>query len=494
MPLTVAHPARLRRNQPAVAEDLAQQASCAREPGRILIVGAGLCGLACAAELVRLDHSDWLLLEASATAGGLASSVTDSAGFTWDLGGHVVFSHFGEFDRLLSELFSDGELLCHDRSSFIRFRDRWVPYPFQQHVHCLPTEDATACLDGLVLAQRQGGVGRDADFGTWLRATYGSALVERFFGPYNTKVWATAPELMSSTWVAERVAPVDLDQILTAATAPTVRRAGRWGPNATFAFPISGGTGEISRRLAARLGPRVRTRARVVAVDAAVREVVLAGGERIAYDHLVATGPLDQLVAMTMGASAGVRAAAGRLRHTTVAMVGLGYQVPTTDVRSWMYFPQLDVPFYRATNFSKYAPANVPGSDTRTFSSWMTETSVPDGAQVDQATLIDSCDRALRRHGLVPAHAPLVSAHLEVIPYAYPVPTLDRDAALAEVVPWMEESGIYPRGRFGTWRYEIGNMDHAVKMGIDIARRLVRGAAEELPNTRTVTVAGGSRS
>jgi hypothetical protein len=42
------------------------------------------------------------------------------------------------------------------------------------------------------------------------------------------------------------------------------------------------------------------------------------------------------------------------------------------------------------------------------------------------------------------------------------------------------ERGIYSRGRFGSWRYEIGNMDHAVKMGVDIARRLVRGDDEEL--------------
>jgi hypothetical protein len=32
----------------------------------------------------------------------------------------------------------------------------------------------------------------------------------------------------------------------------------------------------------------------------------------------------------------------------------------------------------------------------------------------------------------------------------------------------------------GSWKYEIGNMDHAVKMGIDAARRVVTGAAEEV--------------
>ncbi|MET8183931.1 FAD-dependent oxidoreductase [Streptomyces sp. NPDC005336] len=462
---------------------------------QVVILGAGPCGLACADELQRLGHRAWTLLETAPEAGGLATSVIDPAGFTWDMGGHVVFSHFGEFDRLLAELFTADELLHHDRSSYVRFRDGWVPYPFQRHLHHLPAEDAEACVHDLLLAcQRRGDeLPAGADFATWLQAMYGSALVERFFGPYNAKVWAMTPEQMASSWVAERVAPVDADAVLAAfsGTAPPVSK---WGPNSIFAFPARGGTGEIWRRLAARLGSGyLRTRARVVTVDPAARSLTLADGEQIGFGHLVATGPLDQLAAMTEGAPEPVRAAAGRLRHTTVAMVGLGYRAPTTDERSWLYFPQPSVPFYRATNFSKYAPANVPGSDTHAFSAWMTETSMPPGTALDHGGLIRDCDQALRRHGLVLEDAPLASAHLELIPYAYPVPTLDRDVALAAVVPWLEARGIYPRGRFGTWQYEIGNMDHAVKMGIDIARRLVNGTAEELlaPASGAVAVAGG---
>lgn len=458
--------------------------SYASSAGRtaVVILGAGPCGLACAEQLQHLGYEDWLLLEAGDAAGGLGSSVVDAGGFTWDLGGHVVFSHFGEFDRLLQELFAPGELLHHDRSSFVSFRDHWVPYPFQQHLRSLPTADAQACLTGLLLAARSGQLRPEgADFGRWLHATYGAPLVERFFGPYNSKVWATPPQEMSSGWVAERVAPVDADQILATFSGTATGSPPRWGPNATFAFPARGGTGEIWRRLADRLpAGRLRTGARVVAVDPHARTVELAGGEVIAFEHLVATGPLDRLTAMTATAPAAVQAAARRLRHTTVAMTGLGYRAPTTDTRSWLYFPQPDVPFYRATNFSKYAPAHVPGEDTGRWCSWMTETAMPPGTIVDERALIAACDRALRRHHLVPEGAELADAHVEMIPYAYPVPTLDRDEVLATLVPWLEEHNIFPRGRFGTWRYEIGNMDHAVKMGLDIAARLATGAAEDL--------------
>jgi len=450
--------------------------------GRIIILGAGPCGLACADELNRLGHRDFTLLEAAPAPGGLASSVVDEAGFTWDLGGHVVFSHFGEFDRLLAELFTPEELLYHDRSSYIRHGDGWVPYPFQQHLHHLPPKDAAACLRDLLTAHPADSPasGAPADFATWLRTRYGQALVDRFFAPYNAKVWATPLGRMGSAWVTERVAPVDVEEVL-AAFVGTAAPTRRWGPNATFSFPARGGTGEIRHRLAARLDSgHLRTGARAVAVDPGTRTVTLAGGERIGYDHLVATGPLDELAAMTATCPDPLRTAARGLRHTTVAMVGLGYRSPTTDVRSWLYFPQPDVPFYRATNFSKYAPANVPSADTGTYSAWMTETSFAPGSDPDSTALVRSCDKALRHHGLVPAQAPLASAHVELIPYAYPVPTLGRDEVLAAVVPWLEARAIYPRGRFGTWRYEIGNMDHAVKMGIDIARRLVHGRREVL--------------
>jgi predicted ABC-type sugar transport system permease subunit len=42
------------------------------------------------------------------------------------------------------------------------------------------------------------------------------------------------------------------------------------------------------------------------------------------------------------------------------------------------------------------------------------------------------------------------------------------------------ERNILSRGRFGSWKYEIGNMDHAVKMGVDAARHLVLGREEEI--------------
>jgi protoporphyrinogen oxidase len=440
----------------------------------IVIVGAGPCGLACARELDRLGHRDWLLLERSAGAGGLASSVVDGAGFTWDLGGHVVFSHYGEFDALLEEVMGD-EICAHDRSSYVRVGDRWIPYPFQNNLRHLPPAALQECLDGLRDAPG-GDVGMD--FATWMRAVFGDGITRHFQAPYNLKVWATPSDQMSAGWIAERVAVVDYERVLSNV------REGRdelaWGPNNKFVFPARGGTGEIYRRLAARLGERIRYDSEVVAIDPVARELRTATGDRIAYSALVTTVPLDRLIDVVADVPDALRAATADLHHNGVYMVGVGYEAPLADTKSWMYFPAPEVPFYRATNFAKYSPANVPQSDTERYCAYMTETAYSDQLPVPREGLEQRVEAALRTSGVITGRPAVASLHVEDIDYAYPVPTVGRDAALATIQPWLMEHSIYSRGRFGAWRYEAGNMDHAVKMGLDIARHLITGATEEL--------------
>ena len=72
----------------------------------------------------------------------------------------------------------------------------------------------------------------------------------------------------------------------------------------------------------------------------------------------------------------------------------------------------------------------------------------------------------------------IVSRYLIDVPYAYPVPTTDRDAALNIIQPFLESQDVYSRGRFGAWKYEVGNMDHSFMQGVEIAGRLIEGTEE----------------
>jgi protoporphyrinogen oxidase len=441
---------------------------------KVAIIGAGPCGLGAGRELERLGHSNWRIHERAPNAGGLASSITDPQGFTWDHGGHVVFSHFGEFDRLLEEVMGE-EVYSHERSSYIRFDDTWVPYPFQNNLRYLPSEAAYECILGLIEAE---GGNPGMDFATWMEATFGGGITHHFMRPYNFKVWATPPELMASDWIAERVSVVDHKQALRSLIFKEDDVA--WGPNNTFIFPAEGGTGEIYRRVASKFVDRISFNREVVLVDVEEKQLQFSDGTRDTYDVLISTMPLDILVRSLKHCPDSVRRAVEGLEHTSVYMVGIGYETPLKDDKSWMYFPQDHAPFYRATNFGKYSPANVPNGDTGRYSAYMTETAHSRYKIEPIDGLEERVEAGLRAAGVVEERPDVATATVVDIPYAYPVPTLNLGTALRTIQPWLMGNDVYSRGRFGSWRYEMGNMDHAVKMGIDVVHRIIDGRPEEL--------------
>ena len=74
---------------------------------RIIIIGAGPTGLGAAWRLNEAGYSNWALYESAGHAGGLATSIVDDQGFTWDLGGHVLFSHYAYFDDVMNRALGD---------------------------------------------------------------------------------------------------------------------------------------------------------------------------------------------------------------------------------------------------------------------------------------------------------------------------------------------------------------------------------------------------
>ncbi len=444
-----------------------------------LIVGAGPAGLGAAYRLHRLGSESWLVVEGQDGPGGLSRSWRDEAGFTWDLGGHIVFSKQQAFNRMLEEVLPGG-LLRHERRAYVRLGGRDVPYPLQNNLHRLPDGLREECLRGLEEAAAgaaAAGAARPADFAGWAEQSFGPGVVRHFLKPYNRKLWRCELEELSADWVGERVARPDPAKVLAEA------RAGRddvgWGPNSAFLFPRAGGTGAIWSALAGSLpSGRVRFGAAVAGIDLAGRTCRLASGEELAYENLVATLPLDELAAMT--GDRGLISAASALRRNCVDVFGLGLAGrPPAELagKCWMYFPEERPPYYRVTVFSHYSPANVPDPDS-TWSLMAEVSSAPGRPAPEPAWLGIRVVDSLKAERLMPADARVLSQWHRRAEHAYPLPTVARNAALAAIVPPLEDRGVWPRGRFGAWRYEAGNMDHCFMQGVEVVGRICRGEPE----------------
>jgi UDP-galactopyranose mutase len=79
-----------------------------------------------------------------------------------------------------------------------------------------------------------------------------------------------------------------------------------------------------------------------------------------------------------------------------------------------------------------------------------------------------------------------------VAEFGYPVPTLNRDTLLNQLIPALEEKSIFSRGRFGGWKYEAANMDHSVMQGVEAVERILQDK-EEVTWARPNVVNAGKR-
>lgn len=445
---------------------------------RIAIIGAGPAGLGAAWRLEELGCHDWTLYEGGPVAGGLASSVVDSHGFTWDMGGHVIFSHYRYFDALADAALG-ADWVEHVREAWVWIRGRWIPYPFQNNIWRLPEPELLACLEGLLDLHRgaDGAHGPPRTFEEWLQDSFGAGLCATFMLPYNYKVWGYPPRELDVGWMGERVATVDVKRIVR--NVVLRRDDVTWGPNATFRFPLRGGTGAIWRSVAAQLPEeRMRFCRGVVGVEGGARRLTFSDGSTARYDHVVSTMPLDRLLGMVTDAPA-LAALARRFVHSSTHVVGIGMSgspPPELETKCWMYFPEPETPFYRATVFSNYSPHNVP----RPGEQWslMAEISESPAKPVEGATVVADTIAGFRRCGMIPEGTRIVSRWHTRLAYGYPTPWLGRDALLEEANAELEARGIMSRGRFGAWKYEVSNQDHSVMQGVDAAGRIVSGTPE----------------
>ncbi|KAL9577544.1 MAG: hypothetical protein Q9203_007418 [Teloschistes exilis] len=470
----------------------------------VLIIGAGPTGLGAAKRLNQIDGPSWKIIDCNETPGGLASTDVTPEGFLYDVGGHVIFSHYKYFDDCINEaLPKETDWYTHQRISYVRCKELWVPYPFQNNISMLPKKEQVECMDGMIDAALEARVTntKPKDFDDWIVRMMGTGIADLFMRPYNFKVWAVPTTKMQCQWLGERVAAPDLKTVTK--NVILQKTAGNWGPNATFRFPAHGGTGGIWIAVAKTI-PKEKTQfgkqGAVKKVDADNKIVTLEDGKTIGYQKLISTMAVDSLV-QTMG-NQELISLTKDLFYSSTHIIGVGVRGARPERigdKCWLYFPEDNCPFYRATIFSNYSPNNQPQPSVKLATQQLADGSKPASADaeegpywsimlevsessmkpVDASTVLADSIAGLVNTAMLKPTDEIVSTYHRRFDHGYPTPSLEREGVLKQLLPRLQDDyGIYSRGRFGSWRYEVGNQDHSFMLGVEAADHIVNGAAE----------------
>ncbi|ODQ51438.1 FAD/NAD(P)-binding domain-containing protein [Saitoella complicata NRRL Y-17804] len=486
----------------------------------VLVIGAGPTGLGAAKRLDQFPHVSWLLVDCASQVGGLASTDVTPEGFLFDVGGHVIFSHYKYFDDCLNEaLPKTSDWHTHQRVSYVWSMGLWVPYPYQNNICLLPTEEKLKCLEGLIDASLTHYPTKPKTFDEWIVRSMGTGIADVFMRPYNFKVWAIPTTKMQCSWLGERVAAPNLKQVVKNVVLNQVSES--WGPNATFRFPDQGGTGGIWKAVGRTLpAEHIQLQQTVVRVDTDSKTITFAGGRVVGWNRsLISTMPVDQLVSILHPPRPDMKKACEALFFSSTHIIGIGVRGERPERignKCWLYFPEDNCDFYRATVFSNYSPNNVPSGESKLptiakAANWTASTNVcGEGAKVehgpywslmfevsaskfksvDGRTIIYDTIKGAIATTLLSPEDEIVSTYHRRFDHGYPTPSLERDDALKVVLPELRKMDILSRGRFGSWKYEVGNQDHSFMLGVEAVDASLFGQVEltlnypDMVNTR----------
>ena len=458
---------------------------------KVLVLGAGLAGLAAAYELTGLGH-EVRILEADDAVGGMASS-WQVGPFWLDHGPHRFHSRDA---RLVEHVFEvlDREVVIRRRQSRIHLRGRYFDYPlkFGNVVRQLPAGLlARAGFDYLVSRTKE--LVRptdDTDFERWVKKRFGDTLYELFFGTYTEKTWGIPCSRISADWAAQRIAQTSLLDTVLKTLRPPKDGAVRSLAD-EFYYPARGGIGELARRYAAKIVERGGT----LDLATPVRSLIVRDGRalgvrsdrdvEVTADHTLCTIPLPRLMSdPASGAPEPVRSAANGLDYVAILFVYLEVDTPSVSPDHWIYLPERHLRIHRVSEFKNFSDASAPGD--RTAICCEITCRVGDATwNLDLAAAAELAELDLVASGLV-AMGSTRPLDLRRLAQAYPVYEVGYQDRLRPLLSHAKSlDGFTSTGRQGLFRYN--NMDHSIAMGRKAARGIHRGSdahSEEVAASR----------
>jgi protoporphyrinogen oxidase len=454
-------------------------------PGNVHILGGGLAGLSCAADLSR--HGVKVrVLEAQPQVGGLAQSFSVD-GFVCDLGPHRFHSKQASVAEHAKEALA-GNVHDRERMSRIYLFKRFFYYPLRAGNvirNLPPLVLVRAFLDYWIMWVRQ----RlrplpDDSFENYVRKRFGNTLYRIFFGTYTEKAWQIPPSQISPDWASQRITLLNLwDVVKKTLTRPKdVPRT----YVSKFIYPREGGVGSIARgyrRIVEEHGGSVVTGAPVRRLRISGSRVAAVAWEKDGrlieepVDHVVSTLPVNRLVEMLdPPAPPDVLQAARDLKHKAILFVYVMVKRERVTPDHWVYLPERHLTVHRISEFKNFSESMAPAGRTVVCAE-ITCNEGDERWRTADAGLVEIAVRDLSAVGLL-SKDDVIGSSVRRVPYAYPLYDLAYRRNLQTMLGHLRRiTNLISTGRQGLFRY--GNMDHSIAMGARVARTLATGQGQD---------------
>jgi protoporphyrinogen oxidase len=423
------------------------------------ILGGGISGIALAAYL----DENVEIVEKRDRIGGLCATVIED-GFTFDAAGpHIMFSKNREVLQLMVDILGDN---VHQkrRENRIWFKGNLVKYPFENDLASLPKEDTFECILGYLRNPRAND--EVTNLADWSYKTFGAGISEKYFIPYNRKIWNYDPKQIGLEFVSRIPKPPMEDVLRSAIGIPTEG----YLHQLYFYYPIEGGYEALVHAFAAKVKGPIRTNWRVASVerDGDAWLVKSDGGEERRYETLVNTLPIHELLKVWKDAPEEAHELAAKLRYNSLINVLIGFDEDPGYPYTALYLPDPEISFHRLSFPKAFSERCVPEGQSAVMAEITTNEG--DGIwELSNDEVIERVVNDLSKLGMFDVTKINYKKAVRFL-YGYPVYDLEYRKNVTEIRDVVEATGMTLLGRFAQFDYI--NSDVCIERALEVAARL----------------------
>ena len=418
------------------------------------ILGGGISGL-CLQYFLKQPSE---ILEKATIPGGLCRTFYKD-GFGYDLGGHILFTKNKAVSDLVEKFLGENIHQCR-RENKILYKGKIVKYPFENGLSALGKEEAFECLIHYLNADYP----KPVNLKEWAYYTFGKGIAEKYFIPYNEKIWNIRAEELSLEFVDRIPKPPREDVVKSAMGIETEG----YLHQLYFKYPKRGGVEALVKAMITDQ-TKMTCDFGIERIEKKNKQwIVSSKHESKAFDHIVLSYPIHEAVKHFQDIPDSVRDAIGNLRYNSMKIVMIAVNNESLLNHSAMYIPDPDVVCHRICFMGFFSKELVrPGT-----SSLIAEitTNAGDGIhELNDEQITERVISDLERVGVLKKND-VICTDVQNLTYGYPVydhkyrknATLFRD--------YFQSIGVSLLGRFAEFEYI--NSDECIRRAVALSETL----------------------
>lgn len=417
---------------------------------KYLIIGAGISGLTFA----NYCKGEYLIVEKENEVGGYCRTIKRN-GYVWDYAGHFFHFKTEEFKKKFLSKMSKDDIVYNDKCTKILYKNNLVDFPFQTNIHQLEKEEFIDCLYDLFNKEEKDSYSNFLDM---LYGKFGKSIVEKFLKPYNEKLYATDLKNLDVDAMGRFFPYADKEAIIKNMKKQEVNSY-----NSSFLYPKNGAFSFIKVLYDNLDKEKILLNSTIVEINTKKKYVVLSTGEKIEYEYLINTMPLNKFLELL----GGYEELIDKMSYNKVLVFNLGFDKPSPLCKKehWLYIPDQKTNYYRVGFYN-----NILGQDKL---SMYIEIGYGKNQKIDKKEIDKQLKLTLKnleKDNIISKDMKLVDYESIIMDPAYVHIETETTKKIEKAKEKLEKNSIYTIGRYGAWIYN--SMEDSMVAAKELAEKI----------------------